>query len=111
MPGKFKCRYCGNTFATRYVLIKHQERTNYCLVKQGKNTEKTYICECGKSYSRNDNLKRHRITCIHVKLPQDIDTMRKDAQNEALQLMLQKYEALIDNLSSRPTTTTNNVTL
>ena len=31
-----KCQYCDSELGNKYSLIKHQKKSKYCLIKQGK---------------------------------------------------------------------------
>lgn len=98
------CEYCNGEFTTKNILLAHQRNTRYCLKKQGKTPEDN-ICTCNKVYMSRKSLQRHQTNCI---VYNDRDALIKDVQNGALQLVLQRYESLVSNISNKPTTTTNN---
>ena len=56
-----KCEYCNNVFKTAKIMIQHQKRAKFCLIKQ----KKQIICESCNfiSYSQND-FENHQNNCI-----------------------------------------------
>lgn len=109
------CEYCDHSFSTQKILTKHKTHAKYCLEIQGKKVQK-YTCTCGKKYFLKDSMQRHQASCVvHNDLNRVTDIIHKDAQYEAMQFMLRKYETLIEgfqkqvaDLSNKPTTTNNN---
>ena len=102
------CEYCGNNFTTGKILLNHQQHAKYCLEIQGKSAKK-YQCECGNEYVLKTSLIRHQSNCsLH---PVSTKLCKQEAQNEALQRMVNNYESLLKELqkqiSTRPTNNRN----
>lgn len=62
---KFLCEWCGQSFTSKSVLIKHTKTTKYCLELQEKINEKEPIkCEfCSLQFTIKPNLERHIKIC------------------------------------------------
>ena len=111
---KYTCEYCNSSFTTKYVLARHQNQASYCLQKR--KVERTdYNCTCGKKYSRMDVLKRHQKQCSKAKKTIDQVPTKEHNSEELLLKVIDKYgdmvkdlQRQISELSSRPTTITNN---
>ncbi len=62
-----QCEHCGSILATTTNLLKHQRDAKYCLKLQGKTAKNSnFACQCGKVYTRIDNLTRHQQKCQHL---------------------------------------------
>jgi len=70
------------------------KRAKYCLELQGKEQEKI-VCECGKSFTRRDNLKVHQNSC----------TFKDGTSSEMMQVMDKMLDTLKD-IARAPTTST-----
>ena len=112
----YTCEYCKVIFTTKYNLTRHQRRAKYCL--QGRGLERNdCICPCGKQFSRDDNLQRHREQCVIIKphLQNSLQNDDKVNSEELLLKVIDKYGDMVKDLqkkiseiSSRPSNQTNN---
>ena len=105
----FSCKRCGYTTKYKHVLLKHLERTNVCeptltsidvqeLLLEFAPTTKPYTCCCGKGFSYESSLSRHRKSCILRKKPDS-----KDVLIEELKEKLAQAEKQIDTLKHQQT--------
>jgi hypothetical protein len=108
------CTYCDATFTTRPSLLRHQSKATYCLKARGEISDK-YTCDCGKSYSLQHNLTRHKKNCNRVPLSPiekgndmmvQVVEMIKELQKQNDELQKQVVE-----ISTRPTKVVNNTVL
>lgn len=51
----YKCSFCPRTFRTNVHLKAH---------KRLHTDEKSFVCDCGKTFSRKENLQHHRTICV-----------------------------------------------
>ena len=120
-----ECQHCKNIFSTKTSLNTHQRTAKYCIRLQNKNDEIVntvlYSCDkCGKEFTRQGNLDRHKQTCKSQnslqKLKINLDNMTKERdfykdQVDKLQLRVRELEQDIKEVAvqavSRPTTTKN----
>ena len=66
MDSPYVCDLCDMSFSRDYARKRHMES------KHGLDTKEGHTCaDCGKSFNRNDNLRRHQLTCqaIRFKCP------------------------------------------
>ena len=113
------CEYCNKEFKTKCNLNRHQKQTKYCLDLQGESLAVTdkIVCDCGKSYTRNDNYKRHKKKCLQSQTPKE----KSSAEELAVQFMevygdiikeMQRqngdFQKQLTELSARPTKVTHN---
>lgn len=102
---RFTCKRCGYSTEYKHVLIKHLEKANTCkaklmdidvtnLIHELTYKTKEYKCLCGKSFSHDSSLSRHRKSCKTKNdcLVNVIDP--KDKLIQELQQKLHSFEQL-----------------
>jgi len=110
-----KCDYCQSSFTTSRSLENHKKIAKYCLVLQGKNTDK-YKCDgCQKTFSNNHWLFQHQCNCVPYQVDLKTRELQKEIQNLKIQNdnLQQMIKDLAEKAISKPTITnhtTNNTT-
>ena len=70
----FLCEKCNANFKRksdyeRHLLTAKHQKTENSYKKGQKSTARDFVCECGKTYIRRQNLYSHRKTCVFWKMP------------------------------------------
>ena len=125
-----ECVHCDAVLKNKYSLLIHQQKTKYCLKKQGKTNDKYECTYCNKKISTQQQLNVHYTSCTKKKIQEKVSIIQQhydrkvdELELENLQLKQQnaKHEKTIQDLQDklaniaikavqRPTTTNMNKT-
>ena len=106
---KYTCEYCQKIFTLKSSLTRHQRGARYCLQGRGLETEKI-SCECGRQFTRRDNLRVHKETCSRInatQVPSGSEAVLLKVIEEYSN-MVKEFQKQVTELSTRPTNVTNN---
>jgi hypothetical protein len=101
------CKFCKNTFSSKFVLETHIKSAKYCLKIQGNKAENIYqyrCLSCDKQLSSKRRLNTHHLSCVEYiidKLKEDykIKLSEKDIQ---IQILQDKLENIALKAVSKP---------
>lgn len=94
-----QCKFCGAKISNKQNLARHQRTNKTCLNKRGKTPIKFVCVICDKPLTSKANLEIHEIRC-----------QNKFETNKKIDLILEKFEALAENLelmTKKPSTVNN----
>ena len=78
------CEYCGNNYANKTNLLRHQRTVASCVKLQKNRKGESFVCSfCKKLYSDKSNLNRHLPKC-KVKRDSEIDKKIEELEKEVL---------------------------
>lgn len=106
-----KCEFCQSSFTTSRSLENHKKIAKYCLVLQGKNTDK-YKCDgCQKTFSNNHWMFQHQCNCVPYQVDLKTRELQKEIQNLKVQNdhLQQTIKDLAEKAISKPTETRESV--
>lgn len=89
------CEDCSKSFTKKANYERHLNSNSH--INKGLNSQKKkYVCKCGKSYSHNQSLCRHKLKCEFKKKEEEIQNQKKLNEEQRI-----AYEKERDELRSQ----------
>jgi len=107
---KFTCEFCDYSTCRKSQYERHLQTDKHKILQnpttKKDHTEKTYVCDCGKSYKHSSTLYAHKKQCLHAKNVYDIIS-KDDLIIEILKQNKELLEIVKNGTTSHSHNTTN----